>query len=82
MNSEPLPWRTDFNSNMHRPTYTPTLVADPCPQIQLASNATNCFDVVGGRGQGNQRLPGNVKYRALISMNKVRRYIVCFSIGV
>jgi hypothetical protein len=32
------------------------------------------FDVVGGRGQGIQRLPGNKTYRELVSMNKVRRY--------
>ena len=39
-------------------------------------------DVVGGRGQGVQRLPGNRKYRALISMNKVRRFRIYFCTDV
>ncbi|KAL3770480.1 hypothetical protein ACHAW5_001493 [Stephanodiscus triporus] len=34
------------------------------------------FDVIGGRGQGVQRLPGNRKYRALVSVNK-RIYASC-----
>ncbi len=29
-------------------------------------------DVLNGRGQGVQRHPGNVKYRALVLLNKVR----------
>ena len=36
--------------------------------------APDRFDVVSGRGQGIQRLPGNKTYRELVSMNKVRRY--------
>ena len=67
---EPLPW--------NRPHYTQTPMAGRSSPVTLASQpiaaayATTCFDVVGGRGQGVQRLPGNEKYRALISMNKVR----------
>ena len=30
-------------------------------------------DVLNGRGQGVQRHPGNVKYRALVYVNKVRQ---------
>lgn len=30
-------------------------------------------DVLNGRGQGVQRHPGNVKYRTLVVLNKVRR---------
>ena len=29
-------------------------------------------DVLNGRGQGVQRLPGNVNYRKLVHVNKVR----------
>jgi hypothetical protein len=29
-------------------------------------------DVLNGRGQGVQRHPGNVKYRTLVFVNKVR----------
>ncbi len=30
------------------------------------------FDVIGGRGQGVQRLPGNRRYHEFAAMNKVR----------
>jgi hypothetical protein len=44
---------------------------DPLPWTIVTPDR---FDVVGGRGQGIQRLPGNKTYRELVSMNKVRRY--------
>lgn len=45
--------------------------------IQLATTITN-LDVVTGRGQGIQRLPGNERYRQLVSRNK-RIYATCNS---
>jgi hypothetical protein len=36
--------------------------------------AIDRFDIVGGRGKGIQRLPGNKTYQKLVSMSKVRRY--------
>ena len=44
-------------------------------QEQPASRPTTKptrIDVIGGRGQGVQRLPGNRRYRKLVAMNKVR----------
>jgi hypothetical protein len=39
------------------------------PTIQCTTMITR-LDVVAGRGQGIQRLPGNKRYRKLVSMNK------------
>jgi hypothetical protein len=69
----PLPWC--LSNRMNLPTYTTACAASQHPRPQTGSQPTTtptCFDVVGGRGQGVQRLPGNQKYRALVSMNKVR----------
>jgi hypothetical protein len=30
-------------------------------------------DVINGRGQGKQRIPGNVKFRELVAANKVSK---------
>ena len=37
-------------------------------------------DVLNGRGQGVQRHPGNVKYRALVYVNKVRKYFASIAV--
>ena len=47
----------------------------PAPQNETATSliaAPTYRDVLNGRGQGVQRHPGNVKYRALVYVNKVR----------
>jgi hypothetical protein len=49
----------------------PAGVGQEQPQSRPITTPT-CFDVVGGRGQGVQRLPGNRRYRELVAMNKVR----------
>eukprot|EP00956_Cyclotella_meneghiniana_P033238 scaffold94674_cov40-Cyclotella_meneghiniana.AAC.1 len=41
--------------------------------MQMNNNIIpNSRDVLNGRGQGVQRHPGNVKYRKLVFVNKVR----------
>ena len=69
----PLPW--SLSNRMNLPTDTTICAASQHPRPQIAiqpTTAPTCFDVVGGRGHGVLRLPGNQKYRALVSMNKVR----------
>ena len=39
---------------------------------QYQNPALTFRDVLNGRGQGVQRHPGNVKYRTLVFVNKVR----------
>ena len=79
---DPLPWRTDFSNNVNNsPTYTTTCGAvcqHPHHQTdsRLIITAPARFDVVGGRGRGVQRLPGNETYRELVCMNK-RVYATC-----
>ncbi len=81
---DPLPWRTGSSNTMDRPTCTTACAAGQHPREQPVSRpiaTTTCFDVVGGRGQGVQRLRGNRRYRDLVAMNKVRWY-VCTPIDV
>jgi hypothetical protein len=61
------------------PPHLPHEVASSSPQPRYAvlggrgiiTSATE-RDVLNGRGQGVQRHPGNVKYRTLVFVNKVR----------
>ncbi len=72
---DPLPWRTGLSNTMDRPTCTTACAAGHHIQEQPASRPTTKptrIDVIGGRGQGVQRLPGNRRYRKLVAMNKVR----------
>ena len=74
---DPLPWRTGSSNTMDRPPCTTACASGQHPREQPASRpiaTTTCFDVVCGRGQGVQRLPGNRRYRELVAMNKVRWY--------
>ena len=48
----------------HQPNPTSTTIND--------DDAPTLRDVLNGRGQGVQRHPGNVKYRTLVFVNKVR----------
>ena len=84
--TEPLPWRTNLSEYydpiarvLHPGCGGPMMRFPPPHRGQVSPAPTRVSideptdrDVVGGRGQGVQRLPGNKKYRALISMNKVR----------
>ncbi len=42
------------------------------PSLEEDIMSTTEKDVLNGRGQGVQRLPGNVNYRKLVDVNKVR----------
>lgn len=42
------------------------------PSLEEDIMSTTEKDVLNGRGQGVQRLPGNVNYRKLVHVNKVR----------
>ena len=44
----------------------------PSPNPTTINDAPTLRDVLNGRGQGVQRHPGNVKYRTLVFVNKVR----------
>ena len=61
-------------NDLDRPACTTTCAAglhQEQPQSQPMTTPDR-FDVIGGRGQGVQRLPGNRRYRELVTMNKVR----------
>ena len=45
--------------------------------VDLPVTAPACFDVINGRGKGIHSHAGNVKYRTLVFLNKVRWYICC-----
>ncbi len=61
----PRPQPHEVTSSSSQPKYA---VAGPGGAITSAT----VRDVLNGRGQGVQRHPGNVKYRTLVFVNKVR----------
>ena len=61
----PRPRPHEVTSSSSQPKYA---VAGPGGVIMSAT----IRDVLNGRGQGVQRHPGNVKYRTLVFVNKVR----------
>jgi hypothetical protein len=76
---DPLPWR--LSSEMNHPNDTierGASIRHPQPPIAVQPSASVApptdLDVVGGRGQGVQRKPGNLRFRVLVSMNKVCWY--------
>ena len=44
------------------------------PAREIITSPTD-LDVLNGRGQGVQRHPGNVNYRKLVHVNKVRAWV-------
>ncbi|KAL3817073.1 hypothetical protein ACHAXA_000123 [Cyclostephanos tholiformis] len=76
---EPLPWRIESSTHIDCPTVSTTPSDCQSHNQETASqpiSAPDRFDVVGGRGQCIQRLPGNETYRKLVSVNK-RIYARC-----
>lgn len=70
---EPLPWRPSSNMNRQNDALKCSANQHPQPPTAIQQiGAPDHLDVVGGRGQGVQRLPGNLRFRKLVSMNKVR----------
>ena len=63
----PQPYEDVTSSSAHHPKYA---VAGAGGVITSATTR----DVLNGRGQGVQRHPGNVKYRTLVFVNKVRAH--------
>ncbi len=80
---DPPPRRTGSSKTMDRPTCSTACAhgqhSRELPTSRPITTPTR-LDVVVGRGQGVQRLPGNKTYRALVFMNKVRG--CCNSIDV